>query len=221
MYVCMHAFLQMHQIRGCTLGNGGHAAFASILWSPPLAGDFRECLTNVSCDVLLVFGTDDPWCKPAFARSMISALEERRDRIQNDDDDDDDDATGDTTTNAVNRGDRLSPVHRYVEISHTGHCPNHEAPRAVGHLVNQWVNVNVNNVERTDGIAEEDRDRNVRNLNLVTPAGTGRIVKVPRAQIQTQTTLSFAEEWGETTVRERQKDDIEVGWLDKIVAFVV
>ena len=26
----------MHQIRGCTLGNGGHAAFASILWSPPL-----------------------------------------------------------------------------------------------------------------------------------------------------------------------------------------
>lgn len=26
----------MQQIRGCTLGDGGHAAFASILWSPPL-----------------------------------------------------------------------------------------------------------------------------------------------------------------------------------------
>lgn len=26
----------MNQIRGATLGDGGHAAFASILWSPPL-----------------------------------------------------------------------------------------------------------------------------------------------------------------------------------------
>lgn len=25
----------MNQIRGCTEGKGGHAAFASILWSPP------------------------------------------------------------------------------------------------------------------------------------------------------------------------------------------
>lgn len=62
----------MHQIRGCTLGNGGHAAFASILWSPPLRvfserGDiqtkenFQGCLSQVPCDVLLVFGKDDPW----------------------------------------------------------------------------------------------------------------------------------------------------------------
>jgi hypothetical protein len=68
----------MHQIRGATLGDGGHAAFASILWSPPLKispstrlsesadnrkqkEDFQDCLAQVSCDVLLVFGKDDPW----------------------------------------------------------------------------------------------------------------------------------------------------------------
>jgi molybdopterin-guanine dinucleotide biosynthesis protein A len=107
----------MHQIRGCTLGTGGHAAFASILWSPPLnvsedhKGNFEECLARLSCDVLLVFGKDDPWCKPAFAKKMLQALERRE----------------------PNR------VHRYVEVENCGHCPNHEAPQAVAKAVNEWV----------------------------------------------------------------------------------
>jgi len=122
----------MHQIRGCTLGDGGHAAFASIMWSPPLqvqrddsnkdsnnsnkrkrgdGGNFQDCLVKVSCDVLLVFGKDDPWCKPAFAKKMMNALDQRE----------------------------PSKVHRYVEISNTGHCPNHEAPTAVSHLLRSWT----------------------------------------------------------------------------------
>jgi len=108
----------MNQIRGCTMGTGGHAAFASILFSPPLRvsddekGDFQECLSRLHCDVLLVFGKNDPWCKPAFAKKMLQALERRE----------------------PNR------VHRYVELENCGHCPNHEAPQAVAKIVNSWVN---------------------------------------------------------------------------------
>lgn len=107
----------IHQIRGCTLGTGGHAAFASILWSPPLkvsdelTGNFQDCLARVQCDVLLVFGKDDPWCKPAFAKKMLQALEKRE----------------------------PNKVHRYIELENCGHCPNHEAPQAVARIVRSWV----------------------------------------------------------------------------------
>ena len=107
----------MNQIRGCTLGNGGHAAFASIMWSPPLdispdfRGNFQDCLARLQCDVLLVFGSDDPWCKPAFAKKMLQALEQRE----------------------------PGKVHRYVEVENCGHCPNHEAPQAVAQVVLPWV----------------------------------------------------------------------------------
>ena len=52
-----------------------------------------------------------PWCKPAFAKTMLQALDQRT----------------------------PGSVHRYVEIDHCGHCPNHEAPQAVAHLINRWV----------------------------------------------------------------------------------
>mmetsp|Transcript_29633 Transcript_29633/g.42024 ORF Transcript_29633/g.42024 Transcript_29633/m.42024 type:complete len:139 (-) Transcript_29633:345-761(-) len=65
----------MRQIRACTEGKGGHAAFASIMWSPPAtmrpnaeSQDFFKNLLHVKCDVLLIFGEQDPWCKPAFAK---------------------------------------------------------------------------------------------------------------------------------------------------------
>lgn len=164
----------MQQIRGCTLGNGGHAAFASIMWSPPVIsksksdpegkGDFYDCLKHVSCDVLLVFGKDDPWCKPSFAKNMLLALEERNKR-----------------SSLIGSG----PHHRYMELSSTGHCPQHEQPKAVGHLISQWVSFGGGN-------------------------HSGQDFSLP-------STGTFVEKWGETKVRERQKDDIEVGWVDKIV----
>ena len=75
----------MQQIRACTEGTGGHAAFASILWSPPITiqkddraiSSFYDALTVVDCDVLLLFGAEDPWCKPAFAKRMLQKLEQR------------------------------------------------------------------------------------------------------------------------------------------------
>lgn len=195
-YSCREAFSDelMNQIRGCTLGNGGHAAFASIMWSPPLrskgSSDFYDCLRKVSCDVLLVFGTDDPWCKPVFARNMLLALEER------------------TTTTANKRQHQQ----RYIEITQTGHCPNHEAPKAVGHLVNRWVNCCNDNANDN---ANDARSPN--NLSLVAGADTNN--EAPAAQTASSTdAVSFVEDWGEMTIRERQKEDIQTGsWLDKII----
>jgi len=52
------------KIRQCTENNGGHAAFASILWSAPASGvSFYDALEQLQeVDVLLLFGADDPWC---------------------------------------------------------------------------------------------------------------------------------------------------------------
>lgn len=106
----------MLQIRGCTEGKGGHAAFASILWSPRATyqgnpKNFYELMTQLQCDVLLLFGEDDPWCKPAFAKRMIQSLNERA----------------------------RDACCRYVQLSNVGHCPNHEAPKAVGKAVSGWI----------------------------------------------------------------------------------
>lgn len=112
----------VQQIRACTEGKGGHAAFASILWSPPVElsnatndpkASFYEALTRLQCNVLLCFGANDPWCIPPFARKMLEILEERQ---------------LDATVSA-----------RYVEMSKVGHCPNHEAPRATGQILQQWL----------------------------------------------------------------------------------
>lgn len=112
----------IQQIKAATDGNGGHAAFASILWSPPAsfpngARDFYSNLSKVQCDVLLLFGADDPWCTPSFAKRMHSILAER-------------DGTISGTVN--------SPTQRYIELANAAHCPNHEAPNAVGDIVTKW-----------------------------------------------------------------------------------
>jgi pimeloyl-ACP methyl ester carboxylesterase len=108
----------IRQIRECTEGKGGHAAFASILYSPPATfpkdepGDFYKNLSRLKCDVLLLFGKEDPWCTPAIGKKMFQSLLMRREN---------------------------SAVHRYVELDNVGHCPNHESPTIVGHIANRWV----------------------------------------------------------------------------------
>jgi hypothetical protein len=74
-------------------------------------GDFLECLSRLECDVLLMFGADDPWCKPAFGRKMLKALNQRG----------------------------TAAVQRYIELENVGHCPNHEAPEAVARVTSSWV----------------------------------------------------------------------------------
>jgi hypothetical protein len=55
------------KIRGCTEGNGGHAAFASILWSAPASGvSFYDALQQVPVDVFcylvgMIHGVHKRW----------------------------------------------------------------------------------------------------------------------------------------------------------------
>ena len=105
------------KIRACTEGNGGHAAFSSILWSPPVSSvPFYEALQQLPVDVLLLFGGDDPWCTEAVGKRMHVTLASRRD----------------TTT--------ASACCRFVSLGNVGHCPNHEAPKAVAQVMIPWLN---------------------------------------------------------------------------------
>jgi hypothetical protein len=119
-------------------------------------------LAALECDVLIVFGKDDPWCKPAFAKKMLQSLDTRH----------------------------PDKVHRYVELSNVGHCPNHEAPQAVAQLLGLWINAATTTERRT--------------MELV--------------QGQEQV---FREQWGDIIAKERQKDAILLGIVDRLAtAFV-
>lgn len=108
----------IQQIQSCTVGKGGHAAFASILWSPPAefpelnAAGFTSMLSKVKCDVLLIFGRCDPWCTPIVGRHMTRTLQKRI---------------------------KCTSSLKYVELDNVGHCPNHEAPQAVARLLQRWI----------------------------------------------------------------------------------
>jgi len=115
------------KIRACTESKGGHAAFASILWSAPASeltkdigesshkpADFYRALEKIPVDVLLLFGADDPWCTPAVAKRMHTTL--------------------------VGRDGMDAPAaQRYIELGNVGHCPNHEAPTAVARVLLPWI----------------------------------------------------------------------------------
>ncbi|KAL7504028.1 hypothetical protein ACHAXN_001741 [Cyclotella atomus] len=114
------------KIRGCTEGKGGHAAFASILWSSPASTTdengniqtigFYDGLQQLPIDILLLFGSNDEWCTPAVAKRMHTTLSKR-------------------TANS----DGYTPCQRYVTIDNAGHCPNHEAPTAVARALESWL----------------------------------------------------------------------------------
>lgn len=120
-------------------------------------------LSKLECDVLLVFGKADPWCKPAFAKRMLYAL--------------------------ARRNYPQDYAHRYLELENVGHCPNHEAPQAVGKAVRAWVDAH-----------KRDKD----NLTLI--KGPKEVVPEP---------------WAEITMREVDKQNINVSFIDRCAAMIV
>lgn len=122
------------KIRACTEGKGGHAAFASILWSPPASSTppdsestsssstigFYDALQQLPIDVLLLFGSNDEWCTPAVAKRMHTTLHARRSSVIL---------------------DGPPPTERYITVDNVGHCPNHEAPTAVSKVLLSWLDV--------------------------------------------------------------------------------
>lgn len=151
----------IQKIQGCTEGKGGHAAFGSIVWSSPSSklreeGSFSALVSQLECDVLLLFGDDDEWCKPAYAKHMMKILKDR----------------------AVSS--EQQPVQRYLALSNTGHCPNHEAPQSVAHAIARWVS-------SEDGMRDQ--------LALIDEG---------------ESTLCFHEPWGDMDMREVDGAELEI-----------
>lgn len=133
------------KIRGCTEGNGGHAAFASILWSPPASSNgqdasspvgFYDALQQLPIDVLLLFGSNDEWCTPAVAKRMHTTLHSRSRSV------------------AGNVG---APFQRYVTIDNAAHCPNHEAPTAVAKVLHSWLSSTPSSRSEVPLVVDDER----------------------------------------------------------------
>lgn len=58
-----------------------------------------------------MFGKNDTWCSPPFAKRMLQSLMKRESNV----------------------------TQRYLELNDVGHCPNHEAPTAVGRVLQRWM----------------------------------------------------------------------------------
>jgi pimeloyl-ACP methyl ester carboxylesterase len=112
--------------------DGGHAAFASILWSPPASigggGSFDDLLRQVRCPALLLYGQEDPWITPAFGRTAYRALAARGG------------GGGDAAAAAAAAGAAVVPAQQLIFLSPCGHCPQHEAPAATAALAARWLN---------------------------------------------------------------------------------
>jgi len=129
------------KIRRCTEGNGGHAAFASILWSAPASGiSFYDALQQIPVDVLLLFGGDDPWCTQAVGKRMHVTLASREKRSSSSSGG----GGGSSSSSGEDGGDDVAVVaaaaQRFVVLENVGHCPNHEAPSAVARVLIPWLN---------------------------------------------------------------------------------
>ena len=97
-------------------------------------------------------------------------------------------------------------VHRYVELSNVGHCPNHEAPQAVARLLSAWADA---------APATSTANNNNINNNNNNVCNRRTVQLVPRGK------ETFREQWGEITVQERQPDEIPVSFVDRLAtAFV-
>jgi len=174
----------IQQIRACTEGPGRHDALASIMWSPPTSSNnmtqtnFCSMLANVQCDVLLIFGKNDPWCKIPFAKKMLISLNQRS-----------------------------GFAHRLVELKNVGHCPNHEAPKAVSHVVNQWLSSK-----------ERDQER----LNLVDTNEGIISLNEQEGNKQREEYVPISESWGDVGMREVDlKEAMKMSLIDKLVVQMV
>lgn len=104
---------------------GGYEAFTSILFSPKTKATFDECLGAVAKEglpCLLAYGKEDPWVVPIWGQRALRQLR----RIERDGND------GDTGASEESR-------HFYLEISNSGHSPNHETPLAVNAALKAWM----------------------------------------------------------------------------------
>jgi pimeloyl-ACP methyl ester carboxylesterase len=191
----------IQEIQQCTNDPGGHAAFASILWSPPLTVpaasttskndtstgitasnhhdpiNFYDCLQQlVQCPVLLCYGQNDPWCQPILAQQMLHRLRLRRPPQQ--------------------EQQVSTSIQHHVELSNVGHCPHHEAPVATSTIVRKWIQYLMMISPSTS----------------TTPNITNSFWSEP---------MVIDESWGNTTVYDRSNDKMTRSWMDRLMSAIV
>jgi len=85
-------------------------------------------------------------------------------------------------------GGGTAAVCRYLELDNVGHCPNHEAPKAVGSVVTTWIGAKNRHAQHLT-LVDDDNDSN----NNV-----------------------YREDWAEIRIQERSAAEIRVGLMDRL-----
>ena len=101
---------------------GGYEAFTSILFSPKSKRSFNECLGTLSKAGLaccLIYGKEDPWVVPLWGQRALRVLK-KAEKFSPDD-------------------PSRESKHIYIEISPSGHAPNHETPVTVNAAIEAWI----------------------------------------------------------------------------------
>ena len=122
--------------------------------SPIRSVDFYSTVQNLPVDVLLLFGSNDPWCTPAIAKRMHTTLSKRND-------------DGDDNCVLITNDDCRPLVQRYVSLENVGHCPNHEAPTAVARVVLPWIRAGA-----SSSSSQDQQQQNRYNVPLVVHDGS-------------------------------------------------
>jgi pimeloyl-ACP methyl ester carboxylesterase len=143
------------KIRACTEGGGGHAAFASILWSAPASerratdgprggggggggdddddgdGEDDDDLPTTAVDFYRALGDLGADVLLLFGADDPWCTPAIAKRMH---------AAGPSDGGSGGGGAaRRPPARRYVSLDSVGHCPNHEAPTAVARVLLSWI----------------------------------------------------------------------------------
>lgn len=106
---------------------GGYEAFTSILFSPKPKRTFDEGLRMISQAGLpccMLYGKDDPWVVPLWGQRALRTLQK---------------AEKCTEEGSRDVEEERESKHIYVEVSPSGHSPNHESPASVNAAVYAWI----------------------------------------------------------------------------------
>lgn len=77
-------------------------------------------------------------------------------------------------------------VHKLITLDNVGHCPNHEAPKAVAYAMHRWLDHN--NIIRSPTTTTKDNNDDT----------TTSFIK--------KNEITFYEDWGDITMREVHDD---------------
>jgi len=113
---------------------------------------------------------------------------------------------------------------RYVELSHVGHCPNHEAPQAVARILHRWV-MSFTTTTTTNNNNNNNKDKEGRrSKSPVMLVMTTRDTKssLPFVETKEEEEEVIQEPWGDIHVREVcQEEANQLSLWEKLVLKMV